>query len=76
MSKPAWYQILGCPREKERPPLTPETCDDGSEWLVCKVCKHAYRVENGIPNLLAENAISPEEFAQRQAGPKKEDLSG
>ena len=52
---PRLVEILGCPREPERPPL-----ELRGDYLVCTVCGHGYRVENGIPDLLPEDAVPPE----------------
>ncbi len=49
---PKFLAILACPLEDSRPPLTLE---DGR--LVCKSCKKAFPIVDGIPQLLPECAI-------------------
>jgi uncharacterized protein YbaR (Trm112 family) len=36
----------------------------GGETLVCTVCGYAYTVEDGIPNMLWDEAIPPQNSAQ------------
>ena len=54
MIDPELLAVLACPRCDDRPPL-----EDAGDRLVCTVCRWAYRIENGIPNLLAEEAEPP-----------------
>lgn len=54
-------ELLACPLCDERPPL-----EQRGEFLVCTVCGHGFPIENDIPHLLPENAISPEELAKKQ----------
>lgn len=55
MISPELLEILACPRCDSRPPLA----IDG-ERLVCTLCRWRYRVEDGVPNLIAEEAEPPE----------------
>jgi uncharacterized protein YbaR (Trm112 family) len=65
MSEQDWYSILACPRDPERPPLRYETWpSDGREWLICTQCRFGYPIEDGIPNLLPESAVAPQELAK------------
>lgn len=61
MIDPELLAILACPVCEERPPLKVE-----GEFLVCTLKGHAFRVTDGIPNLLPESVISPEEMRQMQ----------
>lgn len=54
MIDPRILEILACPRCEARPPLRLER-----NFLICSFCEYGYRIENGIPNLLPENAIEP-----------------
>ncbi len=56
-------KILACPKCETRPPLKLE-----SDWLVCTKCQFGYRIENGIPNLLPEFAVNPEERKKEMEG--------
>jgi uncharacterized protein YbaR (Trm112 family) len=66
--------LLGCPREPERPPLRREVWPGDSqqgraeqEWFICTVCGYGYRLEQGIPNMLPEMAVAPDELARLKA---------
>ena len=56
MIDPELLEVLGCPRCSDRPPLI-----DKGETLVCSICGWAYSVQNGIPNMLADEALPPAE---------------
>ncbi|HRI43422.1 MAG TPA: Trm112 family protein [Fimbriimonadaceae bacterium] len=56
MIDPGLLEVLACPRCESRPPLREE-----GEELVCTVCNYRYRVVDGIPHLLVEEAIPPKE---------------
>ena len=56
MIDPQLLEVLGCPRCDERPPL-----EDRGDRLVCTVCGWAYLIHKGIPNLLAEEAVPPDD---------------
>ncbi len=49
----ALLEILACPNCDSRPALRLDT-----ERLICDKCNCFYPVEDGIPNLLPESAIS------------------
>jgi uncharacterized protein YbaR (Trm112 family) len=49
--------VLACPACDSRPPLLQK-----STFLVCKECGRGYRVENGIPNMLVEESLSPDDL--------------
>ncbi|QYK56577.1 MAG: hypothetical protein KF733_03635 [Fimbriimonadaceae bacterium] len=55
MIDPDLLAILACPRCDERPALALQ-----GDRLVCPVCHYRFRIEDGIPNLLAEEAEPPE----------------
>jgi hypothetical protein len=52
---PAILELLACPRCDDRPALREE-----GQSLVCTSCGWRYRVEDGIPILLASEAEPPE----------------
>jgi uncharacterized protein YbaR (Trm112 family) len=58
---PDLLAILACPVCEERPPLEVE-----GEFLVCTLRGHGFRVTDGIPNLLPESAIPPDEMRHMQ----------
>lgn len=60
---PALLEILGCPREMERPPLQLH-----GNLLICTVCGYGYRIDDGIPNLLIEAALTPDQVQQEKDG--------
>ncbi len=60
MIDPTLLPLLACPRCDDRPPLA----DEGA-WLRCTVCHWRYRVEDGIPNLLPDEALPPDENDER-----------
>lgn len=49
--------ILACPRCDDRPPLELK-----GDRLVCTRCGWSYRIVDGIPHLLPEEAEPPEEI--------------
>jgi uncharacterized protein YbaR (Trm112 family) len=55
MIDPKFLQILACPKCPSRPKVE---LTDG--WLVCPVCHSKYPIRDGFPQLLIEEAISPE----------------
>lgn len=48
-------EILGCPLEDNRPRLRQE-----GNWLVCSSCGAKFPIQDGIPNLLPEAAVTKE----------------
>lgn len=66
MIDPKLLDILACPRCEPRPPL-----ELYGSILVCTVCRHGYRIVNGIPHLLAEEAIEPN-VVEEEIGAKPE----
>ncbi|MBS1704637.1 MAG: Trm112 family protein [Armatimonadetes bacterium] len=60
---PEFLAILACPRCDERPPLTEE-----GDFLICSVCGFGYPVLDGIPHLLVEEAIAPDDLKERIHG--------
>lgn len=56
MIDPSLLDVLACPRCESRPPLREE-----GEELVCTVCAYRYKVVDGIPHLLVEEAMPPKE---------------
>ncbi|MCH7904881.1 MAG: Trm112 family protein [Armatimonadetes bacterium] len=53
-------EILACPRCDTRPALA-----EREDQLVCTECGYAYPVVDGIPHLLVEDAIPPEDKDER-----------
>lgn len=51
-----FLKILACPLCPSRPPLTVD-----GDFLVCTECKSRFPVVNGIPHLIADEAVHPEE---------------
>jgi uncharacterized protein len=56
---PELLSILACPVCEERPPLRLD-----GEFLICTLKGHGYRIVDGIPHLLPENAIDPEKVKE------------
>jgi uncharacterized protein YbaR (Trm112 family) len=56
-------EILACPKCKEHVTLTPE--EDG---LICAACGVVYPIENEIPVLLVEEAISLADWPEKHPG--------
>ncbi len=57
---PRLLEILACPSDDHAPlrPGTPKNPD--ADMLTCTSCGRQYRVEDGIPVLLLDEAIEPE----------------
>lgn len=53
MIDPTLLEILACPLRDDRPPLRLE-----GDFLVCDECRMKFPIVDGIPRLLAEEAIS------------------
>ena len=63
-------KILACPWCVTRPEAPPAGIEKGAlelrgpseqpTALVCKQCRRTYKIEDGIPNLLVEEALLPE----------------
>ncbi|MGD9548043.1 MAG: Trm112 family protein [Candidatus Krumholzibacteriia bacterium] len=51
MLDPKLLEILACPACRQ--PVTP---DEAHAWLYCRKCAVRYRVEDGIPIMLVEEA--------------------
>ena len=51
MLDPKLLEILACPRCRQ--PVVP---DDAHAWLLCRGCSVRYRVEDGIPIMLPDEA--------------------
>jgi uncharacterized protein YbaR (Trm112 family) len=60
---PQLLEILACPLDADRPPLVLR-----DDLLVCKKCGYGFRIIDGIPDLLPEHAISPEDFEVKANG--------
>jgi uncharacterized protein YbaR (Trm112 family) len=54
---PTLLEVLACPQCESRPPVKLV-----GELLICTLCSFAYKIENGIPQMLPEDAIPPEEW--------------
>ncbi len=59
----SFLQKLACPRCDSRPPLVQK-----GEVLVCTVCGYGYRIVEGIPHLLVEEAIEPKDLKEKTSG--------
>ncbi len=59
MIEPKLLELLACPRCESRPPV-----ELNGNLLVCTECHYAYRIEEGIPDMLPESAIAPDEWKQ------------
>ncbi|MBL8087208.1 MAG: Trm112 family protein [Chthonomonas sp.] len=57
--EPDFLELLACPRCATRPAL-----ELRSDLLVCTECGCGYRVVNGIPHLLPEDAIESESLKE------------
>ncbi|WP_119323625.1 Trm112 family protein [Capsulimonas corticalis] len=53
---PKLLEILACPACDDRPPLRLE-----GETLVCDECHRVYPIHDGIPILLPDEALQPEQ---------------
>ncbi len=68
--KPEWINILACPWCVTQPGEPPEGVTKGQlelkgpegspEALRCLQCGRTYKIEDGIPNMLIEDAVLPE----------------
>ena len=56
MLDPKLVEILACPACDDRPPVR-----DEGEWLVCESCGRRYPVVDGIPEMLVESALPPDD---------------
>ena len=63
MIDPEFLAILACPVCDERPPLREE-----GDYLVCSKAGHGFPVKDGIPHLLPEDVIEPEELKEVTRG--------
>lgn len=46
-------EILACPACDDRPAISVH----GDDWLVCKQCDRYYPIKDGIPHMIAEEAV-------------------
>jgi uncharacterized protein YbaR (Trm112 family) len=56
---PELLSILACPVCQDRPPLRLS-----GDFLVCTGAGHGFRIVDGIPHLLPEDAIAPESMKE------------
>jgi hypothetical protein len=65
---PRLLEILACPSDDHAPlrPGTPKNPD--ADMLTCTSCGRQYRVEDGIPVLLLDEAIEPGPEPDEEAG--------
>jgi len=56
MIDPKLLELLACPVCPERPPL-----EERDGWLVCMSCGRRFPIRDGIPDLLPESAVEPQE---------------
>lgn len=59
MNEEEWLEILACPVCDERPRLRKV-----GDLLVCTVRGHGFRIANGIPQMLPENVLPPDEVKE------------
>ena len=59
MIDPDLLAILACPVCPDRPPLKLQ-----GDFLVCSSKGHGYRIIDGIPHLLPEDVIEPDELKE------------
>lgn len=52
-------EVLACPNCDSRPPFSLV-----SRYLVCTECGRGYAIKDGIPDLLPEHAISPDDLKE------------
>jgi uncharacterized protein YbaR (Trm112 family) len=57
-------EILACPACDDRPPVRLE-----GDWIVCTVCARRYPIRDGIPIMLVDEAVAPEQANNSQSGP-------
>jgi len=55
--------VLACPKCDSRPPLLLS-----GSLLICTECGWGYRIQDGIPNMLVEEALSPKEVEKEKNG--------
>ena len=60
---PVLLAILRCPIHPDGPPLVQK-----GPFLICAVDGSGYRVKNGIPRMLPEDAIEPSQVNSELAG--------
>lgn len=53
---PFLLSILACPACDDRPPLRQE-----GNWLICDQCRRQYPIKDGLPEVLVESAMIPED---------------
>ncbi len=56
-------ELLACPRCETRPPVKLV-----GSLLICKDCGYGYRIIDGIPRMLPEDALSPQEVDKEPHG--------
>jgi len=56
MIDPKLLELLACPVCPERPPL-----EERDGWLACTSCGRRFPIRDGIPDLLPESAVEPQE---------------
>ncbi|MFN8140148.1 MAG: hypothetical protein U0R49_10160 [Fimbriimonadales bacterium] len=64
MIEPFLLEILACPRCESRPKV-----DLRGEMLVCSECGWGYRIIEGIPQMLVEEAVEPS-VVEKEVGGK------
>lgn len=59
---PVLLDVLACPVSRQ-----PVVLSDDGNFLVCRPSKLVYRIDDGIPVMLADEAIPLEEWERAQA---------
>lgn len=63
---PDLVAILACPESKQRLLLVPAGVDGPDEFLFCPASRLRYRIDDGIPVMLVEEAVRLDEDAARR----------
>lgn len=66
MIDPEFLAILACPRCPSRPPLM-----ENEGQLVCSECGVSYKIVNGVPRLLPEDAEEEQTVSESKWNEKK-----
>jgi uncharacterized protein len=56
MIDPRLLDLLACPACDDRPPVRLQ-----DDWLVCDRCGRQYPIRDGIPDMLIESAVMPQD---------------
>lgn len=62
MLDPELLEILACPACDERPAVR---LTEDEQYLVCTVCRRHYPIQDDIPVMLLDEALTPEEVQEK-----------